>query len=299
MDECDYCGVPWLRSKLRRDRSGLLYCPDEGGGLDQVTLNEQNAANAARRTMRAFAGGDGVRGVDNYLSLSYGSLSKGIEVNDTMTATIDAGSNRIALLAVMVESFTNRDLHAVSGTIDGVAGKLIANVRARNPDLSDSFRTQGMFVWWFDEAKLPSAGEYTAAWTHDVGAGDSHMYVLQYSGASQDEPDVASDEVSLPWLVTEDMDLLTPLSGVLSSGEVLSFASFSSGATVATIAGDAEHVEVENNGGAWVRSAIGRVASPSDSELGVGWSQSSEFLGCMASLKIEPKQDIAETRTSL
>ena len=28
---CDYCGVKWRRSKLRRDRSGLLACPDDVG----------------------------------------------------------------------------------------------------------------------------------------------------------------------------------------------------------------------------------------------------------------------------
>lgn len=28
---CDYCGVKWRRSQLRRDGSGLLACPDDLG----------------------------------------------------------------------------------------------------------------------------------------------------------------------------------------------------------------------------------------------------------------------------
>lgn len=41
---CDYCGVPWYRSQLRVDGAGKLYCPQEGDGLDAVTLNEIDAA---------------------------------------------------------------------------------------------------------------------------------------------------------------------------------------------------------------------------------------------------------------
>lgn len=37
---CSYCGVMWLRSKLRRDRSGNYVCPDEGAGLDANALSE-------------------------------------------------------------------------------------------------------------------------------------------------------------------------------------------------------------------------------------------------------------------
>jgi hypothetical protein len=47
--KCDYCGVRWRRSQLRMDRSGLLVCPDEGPGLDAVTLSEGNAALSRRR----------------------------------------------------------------------------------------------------------------------------------------------------------------------------------------------------------------------------------------------------------
>jgi hypothetical protein len=50
--ECDYCGVRWFRSQLRRDRSGKLTCPDEGSGLDQVSLDEGNAAAAQRDRLR-------------------------------------------------------------------------------------------------------------------------------------------------------------------------------------------------------------------------------------------------------
>lgn len=42
---CDYCGVVWYRSQLRRDDSGFLFCPDEGDGLDAVALNMANAAS--------------------------------------------------------------------------------------------------------------------------------------------------------------------------------------------------------------------------------------------------------------
>ena len=39
---CDYCGVKWRRSQLRVDGSGLFVCPDEGPGLDNLTLEEGN-----------------------------------------------------------------------------------------------------------------------------------------------------------------------------------------------------------------------------------------------------------------
>ncbi len=45
---CDYCGVQWYRSALRKDRAGNLACPDDVDGLDRVTLSEGNAAAAAR-----------------------------------------------------------------------------------------------------------------------------------------------------------------------------------------------------------------------------------------------------------
>lgn len=46
---CAYCGVLWHRSRLRKDAAGLLACPDDARGRDQVTLNRLNAANARRR----------------------------------------------------------------------------------------------------------------------------------------------------------------------------------------------------------------------------------------------------------
>ena len=49
---CDYCGVQWRRSQLRRNRAGLLVCPDEGNGRDAVTLSEQNAAGAQEYASR-------------------------------------------------------------------------------------------------------------------------------------------------------------------------------------------------------------------------------------------------------
>ena len=45
---CDICGVLWYRSQLRRDGAGRLVCPDEGDGLDAVTLSRLDA-EALRR----------------------------------------------------------------------------------------------------------------------------------------------------------------------------------------------------------------------------------------------------------
>ncbi len=44
--QCDYCGVAWPRKQLRTDGAGKLVCPDEGAGLDQVTLRREEAARA-------------------------------------------------------------------------------------------------------------------------------------------------------------------------------------------------------------------------------------------------------------
>lgn len=38
----------YYRWELRRDRAGLLACPDEGDGRDMVTLGEGNALQASR-----------------------------------------------------------------------------------------------------------------------------------------------------------------------------------------------------------------------------------------------------------
>lgn len=55
---CDYCGVRWPRSKLRRDHAGLLVCPDEGTGLDRVALDEANAALTRPRPAWPHDGGN-------------------------------------------------------------------------------------------------------------------------------------------------------------------------------------------------------------------------------------------------
>ena len=44
---CDYCGVTFYRSQLRRDRAGMLACERDFGG-DVVTLSEANALDAQR-----------------------------------------------------------------------------------------------------------------------------------------------------------------------------------------------------------------------------------------------------------
>lgn len=45
---CDICGVLWYRSRLVRKADGLLYCPDDVRGLDNVTLSEGNARDAVQ-----------------------------------------------------------------------------------------------------------------------------------------------------------------------------------------------------------------------------------------------------------
>jgi hypothetical protein len=44
---CDYCGIVWYWSDLRRDAAGRWACPDDQGGRDVVTLTRANAAGAA------------------------------------------------------------------------------------------------------------------------------------------------------------------------------------------------------------------------------------------------------------
>lgn len=55
---CDYCGVMWRRSQLKRDRGGKLTCPDEGEGRDAVALAEAEA-EAAKRATPKLATNDG------------------------------------------------------------------------------------------------------------------------------------------------------------------------------------------------------------------------------------------------
>jgi hypothetical protein len=45
---CSYCGVVWHRSEMWVDAQGLLNCPDEGIGADQVTLSREIAQDSAR-----------------------------------------------------------------------------------------------------------------------------------------------------------------------------------------------------------------------------------------------------------
>jgi hypothetical protein len=58
---CAYCGVVWMRSKLRLDGAGNLVCPDEGEGRDAVTLSRLNA-DAARQASKNFAKKDRHKG---------------------------------------------------------------------------------------------------------------------------------------------------------------------------------------------------------------------------------------------
>lgn len=46
---CDLCGARWMRSKMFRDRSGRLRCPDDADGLDPVSLDRANAEAAQQR----------------------------------------------------------------------------------------------------------------------------------------------------------------------------------------------------------------------------------------------------------
>lgn len=44
--KCDYCGVHWLRSRLVRDESNLLVCPDHNHGESVVALDRQVAQDS-------------------------------------------------------------------------------------------------------------------------------------------------------------------------------------------------------------------------------------------------------------
>ena len=47
--DCDYCGVTWLMSELRRDSEGYWVCPDDWGKTAK-DLDMANAASASRVT---------------------------------------------------------------------------------------------------------------------------------------------------------------------------------------------------------------------------------------------------------
>lgn len=39
---CDYCGIVWYMSQLRKDAAGFYACPDDQSGRDVVTLDRAN-----------------------------------------------------------------------------------------------------------------------------------------------------------------------------------------------------------------------------------------------------------------
>lgn len=52
LSRCDVCGVPYLRSALRRGRDGLLRCENDRDGRDELTLAELTAERAAALSAR-------------------------------------------------------------------------------------------------------------------------------------------------------------------------------------------------------------------------------------------------------
>lgn len=52
LSRCDVCGVPYLRSALRRGRDGLLRCANDRPGRDELTLAELTASRAATLSQR-------------------------------------------------------------------------------------------------------------------------------------------------------------------------------------------------------------------------------------------------------
>lgn len=52
LSACDVCGVPYLRSALRRGRDGLLRCDNDRPGRDELTLAELTASRAAALSRR-------------------------------------------------------------------------------------------------------------------------------------------------------------------------------------------------------------------------------------------------------
>ena len=58
---CAFCGVVWYRSQLTMDGAGMLVCPDEGTGRDEVTLGRliaQDSARPKRVIIRILGGAD-------------------------------------------------------------------------------------------------------------------------------------------------------------------------------------------------------------------------------------------------
>lgn len=56
LSRCDVCGVPYLRSALRRGRDGVLRCENDRPGRDELTLAELTAARASALAARTGAG---------------------------------------------------------------------------------------------------------------------------------------------------------------------------------------------------------------------------------------------------
>jgi hypothetical protein len=54
---CDYCGVYWPRSQLRKDAEGKWACPDEGDGLTMTELDMENLARMRRPYLDEDEGG--------------------------------------------------------------------------------------------------------------------------------------------------------------------------------------------------------------------------------------------------
>lgn len=52
LSRCDVCGVPFLRSALRRGRDGLLRCESDLPGRDELTLAELTSNRAAALSQR-------------------------------------------------------------------------------------------------------------------------------------------------------------------------------------------------------------------------------------------------------
>ena len=68
LSRCDYCGVMWLRSSLRRGRNGLLRCPNDSAGRDELELAEATARRAeaiAANTGRGLPADGAVGDVDS------------------------------------------------------------------------------------------------------------------------------------------------------------------------------------------------------------------------------------------
>ena len=52
LSRCDVCGVPFLRSALRRGRDGQLRCENDQPGRDELTLAELTANRASALSQR-------------------------------------------------------------------------------------------------------------------------------------------------------------------------------------------------------------------------------------------------------